>query len=269
MVAIERNICDYDSKVNGFGNPCNYITIHETDNPSRGAGARAHGNFQRNGGGSDTSWHYSVDDTVAVQSYSDIAQCWHAGSSTGNNQSIAIEICVNPDSNYNQAFKNAQELTKILMKRHGIPVSNVVKHQYWSGKNCPSRMINSGRWQEFLNGLSGHSSNTEKLVVDGAFGYLSVCKLQTILGTTVDGRISGQWGPHKEFHVELLSVDYDDGGSQAIIALQRKLGVEADGYFGPGSIRRWQQLLGVEADGYFGAKTASAAQRALNGGRLW
>lgn len=40
------------------------------------------------------------------------------------------------------------------MKRHNIPISRVVQHNHWSGKNCPSGM-RSGRdgmtWSKFIS----------------------------------------------------------------------------------------------------------------------
>ncbi len=105
------------------------------------------------------------------------------------------------------------------------------------------------------------------LVVDGYFGPASVTKLQTVLGTTADGVISGQAKSSAPFHERLRAVRYDGGGSQAIVALQKGLGVSADGLLGPATIKAWQRRLGVSADGYFGPATATAAQKSLNNGK--
>lgn len=108
-----------------------------------------------------------------------------------------------------------------------------------------------------------------KLTLDGSFGTASVTRLQQVLGTPADGVITGQSAASKTNHQRLVSVRYGNGGSTAVRALQRKLGVTADGYMGPNTIKAWQKKLGVASDGYFGPNTAKAAQRALNNGKLW
>jgi murein L,D-transpeptidase YcbB/YkuD len=47
-------------------------------------------------------------------------------------------------------------------------------------------------------------------------------------------------------------------------ALQKWLGVSADGYIGPGTIKALQRRFGVTADGYLGKGTAKALQTYLN-----
>ncbi len=42
------------------------------------------------------------------------------------------------------------------MKETGVPLNNIVKHQKWSGKNCPDMLINSGQWVPFVNGVEGY-----------------------------------------------------------------------------------------------------------------
>lgn len=156
-------------------NPCTYITVHETDNTSRGAGAQAHAAFQKNGGGG-ASWHYQVDDKNIIQSYPDTRRLWHAGDGQGhgNMSSIGIETCVNPDSDWDATKQNLAELIVTLMKRHNIPVSKVVQHNYWSGKNCPRKMrANSQKqWNELIAQVKalnreGTVSSKQTVKVDG------------------------------------------------------------------------------------------------------
>lgn len=132
---------------------CTSITVHETANTSVGANAQAHANLQSSGNVRQASWHITVDDTEAIRSYPDTAQCWHAGSSAAD--SIAVEICVNADSDYNAAFKRAAAVVASLRATHGIPRSKVYDHAHWTGKNCPTVMRATGRWQEFLNLTEG------------------------------------------------------------------------------------------------------------------
>ena len=108
-----------------------------------------------------------------------------------------------------------------------------------------------------------------KLVVDGYFGPASTKRLQALLGTVQDGTISGQPTANKKFLQRLSSVRYGRGGSDAVQALQRRLGVTADRLIGPQTVKAWQKKLGVTADGYFGPNTAKAAQKALNTGKVF
>ena len=129
------------------GNPMTpkYITIHNTANTGAGAGAESHGAYMTRNGGQNkqVSYHYVVDDKLIVRLLPDTENAWHAGdggNGTGNRQSLAIEICENPESNLRAATDNAAELTARLMHDWGIPLSNVVQHNKWSGKDCPRRI---------------------------------------------------------------------------------------------------------------------------------
>ena len=138
-------------------NPRIYITIHETANTSRGANAEMHARYINNG--SSATWHYTVDDKEVVQHYLDTRQCWHAGDGggAGNTQSIGIEICVNSDGNFSKTIDNAVDLVKMLMGKYKIPLSNVVQHNHWSGKDCPRNLRHGTKginWNQFKARLS-------------------------------------------------------------------------------------------------------------------
>ena len=150
---IRRQIVNGLHNTGGTGNKKKYITYHETDNFAAGATAAAHANLQSNGYTS-ASWHWTVDDKEAVQSFNHHVICWHAGdgkNGIGNTQSIAVEVCVNKGNNREQTKKNAAELIARIAKDEGIPLSNIVQHKRWSGKNCPSVLISEGGWNAFIN----------------------------------------------------------------------------------------------------------------------
>lgn len=141
----------------GYALTPKYLTIHNTGNPKAGADAENHAIFMQGSGKDSTaSYHYVVDDKEIYRLLPDNEVAWHAGdgeNGPGNRQSLAIEICENVDGNLLNATNNAVELTVYLMKTYNIPLSNVVQHNYWSGKNCPNR-IRKGEpynWQTFLN----------------------------------------------------------------------------------------------------------------------
>ena len=152
------------AKTYGDGNPARYITVHETANRNRGADAAAHANLQSRGNVRNASWHVQVDDTEAVRSFPDTVRCWHAGDGrgSGNMESLAIEICVNSDGDYEAALRNAAEVIRAWRKRHGIPRANVVQHNRWSGKNCPTILRGRGAaaWAAFVASTDPGSSST-------------------------------------------------------------------------------------------------------------
>ncbi|MBX9158533.1 S-layer homology domain-containing protein [Bacillus cereus] len=143
----------------GYAMKPEYITIHETGNPEVGANAKNHADYLYNQavGQLDrvASWHFTVDDKEIYQHLPINENAWHAGDGNGdgNRKSIAIEIAVNSDGDYNKAVENAKKLVAYLMNETGVTIDNVVKHQKWKGKNCPEIMIRTGQWQPFLAGV--------------------------------------------------------------------------------------------------------------------
>ena len=150
-----------------------YITIHETGNTNKGANAINHGKYINNG--SSATWHYTVDDTNIVKHFKEDVQCWHCGDGKGNGNlnSIGVEMCVNSDGDMIKTVNNTVELVQYLMKKFNIPISNVVQHNKWSGKNCPMNM-RSGKpinWNTFIDKIKNNSNVNNVLykVQVGAF----------------------------------------------------------------------------------------------------
>ena len=147
-----------------------YITIHGTSNTDPGADARAHGKFVKNTGfywiGKEpnrrknwVSWHYTVDDTRVVKHLEVNEKGLHAGA--GNAVSVAMEICMNSDGDQKAAIDRAARLTAILMFDLGIRDASKVKpHHHWTGKNCPSILMDGGKpgakWQAFVAKAKGY-----------------------------------------------------------------------------------------------------------------
>ncbi|MEA3212210.1 MAG: N-acetylmuramoyl-L-alanine amidase [Chthoniobacter sp.] len=154
-----------------------YITIHSTSN--RGATALQHARGQLNGSFRGrtrwnrtgyVSWHFTVDDRVAIQSLPLDIQGEHADhEGPGNQTSIAIEICEFRDPRRQAAaVDRAARLTAWLMREKGIPLSNVVPHYHWPQhhfhdyqKPCPRIFMDWGRpgprWQAYLRKVDGYS----------------------------------------------------------------------------------------------------------------
>ena len=129
------------------------IYIHETDNTNKGSEADNHARLQANGNSRQASWHWSVDDKEAVQSFTHDYQCWAAGSTKGNNEAIQIEMCVNSDGDYVKTVQNTASLVAKILKDENLTVNDVVQHNFYSGKNCPSKMRSTSApipWSSFL-----------------------------------------------------------------------------------------------------------------------
>lgn len=134
------------------------ITIHNTSNWSKGAGALNHAKYLQNSGKHNyVSWHYVVDKDYAVRCIpeNEVAWCAGDGNGDGNMKTINIEICDNEDGDIRQATDNAVDLCVNIFKRYGITdaKSHLFQHNYWTGKDCPYdiRRGNPYDWNTFIN----------------------------------------------------------------------------------------------------------------------
>lgn len=160
----------------GQNNP-EYIVIHETDNTSYGAGAIKHATALKNGNLS-TSVHYFVDDSYVVQVLEHKNAAWAVGtiykdspdSFINNRNSINIEICVNPDSNYDAAVINAQNLCAELLTSNKWPISRLSNHNRAKGKYCPRNILNNGSWSGFVHEVEINMSIMSSLSKQGWYG---------------------------------------------------------------------------------------------------
>ncbi|MBR4949966.1 MAG: N-acetylmuramoyl-L-alanine amidase [Clostridia bacterium] len=139
--------------------PKYYICIHETDNTSKGANAKAHADLlmrkARENDGYYVSYHFAVDDRCVYQMIPEKENAYHAGDGKGpgNLNSIGIEICVNKDGDFEKALLNTAELVADLYKKFSLWRGDMRQHYDFSSykKNCPKTIRNSGRWEEFLD----------------------------------------------------------------------------------------------------------------------
>ena len=145
-----------------------YIVIHDTGNKSKGANASAHFNYF-NGANRNSSADFFVDDAMILQvnDYEKL-KTWHVGDGKGkygitNDNSVGIEICVNEGADYEKAFLNAIRLTKFLMAKLNIPLSNVIRHFDASRKNCPASMSENNwkLWEVFKKKLTEDKNMAE------------------------------------------------------------------------------------------------------------
>ena len=130
------------------------ICVHNTAMDSSAANEIAY--MIRNN--STTSYHFAIDDKEVVQGIPTNRNAFHAGdggSGTGNRKFIGIEICYSKSGG--ERYKKAEELAvkfiAQLLHERNWDVSRVKKHQDFSGKRCPHRILSEGRWDSFLNAI--------------------------------------------------------------------------------------------------------------------
>ncbi len=122
--------------------------------------------------------------------------------------------------------------------------------------------------------LGSTATTSDTLTVDGSIGPKTVTMLQSVLGTTEDGVISGQKSRNKAYFNSISSsaCSWNGGKSQVVTALQKKLGITETGYLTKTTAKALQKYLikagyscgSAGADGYFGTNSAKALQRWLN-----
>ncbi|HFU4358651.1 TPA: N-acetylmuramoyl-L-alanine amidase family protein [Streptococcus suis] len=128
-----------------------FLTIHNTAN---NASALAEISYM-NGNWNEVSYHWAVDDVQAIQAIPHNRNAWHCGdggSGNGNRKSIGIEICYSltpGHPNYAKAEDNGAKLTAIILHQLGWGIDRIRKHQDWSGKYCPHRILDNGNWVGF------------------------------------------------------------------------------------------------------------------------
>ena len=139
------------------------ITIHNTYNFAPAINeAKNQFNNNTKKGVNGVAVHFYVDENEIYQLLPLNYHGWHAGDGAGkgNKQTIAIEICRSRDyesDNYKKAEELTVSLVQKLMKDFGFNSANLYKHQDWSGKKCPHRMLDGSprTWEQFKGLIVG------------------------------------------------------------------------------------------------------------------
>ncbi len=104
------------------------------------------------GNNNEVSYHFAVDDEEVVQGIPTNRNAWHTGDgsgvNSGNRTSIGVEVCYSKSGGerYRKAEALAIKFIAQLLKERDWGVDRVKKHQDWSGKYCPHRVLDEGRW---------------------------------------------------------------------------------------------------------------------------
>ena len=123
----------------------------------------AHRNYVKQDG-TQTSWHYTVDDHSIYKHLPEYERAWHAGDGRegqGNTYGIGIEICVNyeslgtkkPTDYFYKSLDNAAQLVAELMYEYKLSIKAVRQHNHFSGKNCPQVIRENDLWEPFLDNI--------------------------------------------------------------------------------------------------------------------
>ena len=186
-----------------------YIVIHYTGND--GDTAVNNGKYFQ-GANRKASAHYFVDDSTVVHSVPDNRVAWSVGGSKYNNNggrlygvaknanTLNIEMCDDYKNGTVKAtdatINNTLILTRELMKKYNVPVSNVIRHYDVNGKSCPAYWVNDSLWKsEFHDRItqaaqSDGLSNTKD--ADGNWYYYRNGSIATD-ATTVAKNVNGWW----------------------------------------------------------------------------
>ena len=219
-----------------------YIVIHETDNWSKGADAKAHATAMKNGNLAGTV-HYYVDSKSIYQTLDHSDGAWAVGDGKGkygitNRNSINIEICVNPETDYYKAVDKAEQLAAQLLKQYGWGTDHLKRHYDASRKNCPRRIQAEGRWPEFVQKTAAYM------------------KGQTTVNNTTNTTKSSVTLTDK-IEVQFPVIQKGSKGT-AVSMMQAMLGVKVDGDFGNNtdtSLKAFQKNVKLTADGICGKDT--------------
>ncbi|KIO60252.1 Phage N-acetylmuramoyl-L-alanine amidase [Caldibacillus thermoamylovorans] len=157
-----------------------YITVHNTAND---ASANNEIQYMINNS-SQVSYHIAVDDVEAVQGLPLNRNGWHSGDGNGpgNRKSIGIEICYSKSGGerYRKAEQNAIKLIAQLLKERGWGIERVKKHQDWSGKYCPHRILEEGRWEAFKAEIQRELNGQPAAPVAPSNGNIDVGSIVTV-----------------------------------------------------------------------------------------
>lgn len=277
---------EYITKKNTYAgkNLPKYIIIHETGNYGSGAGAKRHAQAQ-SAGNLNTSVHYYCGSDGIYQTAEHIDGTYSIGIEYGGNHAITdatnrntinIEICVNPDGDYDVARAKAIELTKHLISTTGIPSEKVIRHYDAKGKCCPAKMLSQPTlWEDFKLQV-GAIANAESVELSEDAEEVKTLVWYRVGTGWKDGICENQFGAYhnKDFAIADCSANqnvYDESGTivyagsgksnsnttanAATNTSSSKSTAATTSYTQKQFIKEVQSVTGSNVDGYAGSET--------------
>ncbi|HBJ8545898.1 TPA: N-acetylmuramoyl-L-alanine amidase family protein [Listeria monocytogenes] len=153
------------------------ITVHNTYND---ASSQNETDYCKNNN-NEVSFHVAVDDKEAIQVIPFNRNAWHCGdggNGYGNRNTIGVEACYSKSggAKYKAAEKNTiKYIAGLCVQQNIIATKDTIKkHQDWSGKYCPHRILDDKRWpavqqaiiDEYKRITSKNTNRHEGKVVD-------------------------------------------------------------------------------------------------------
>ena len=205
----------------------NTITIHNTGNTkSTAKNERAWLTSPTND--RTASYHIVIDQNEAIECVPLNEVAWHAGdgiTGAGNRKSIGIEICESGD--YEKTLSNAVELVTDMLLQRAWGVDRLKRHFDWSGKICPRKMYDKGKWlgwTSFINRVQNAMDGVDEVELQKEIELL---KEEIIKLKARDSMDVPKWATEAvDAAVKTKLVDTRDGGSfdfyRIITILHRK-----------------------------------------------
>lgn len=220
--------------------------------------------------GRECSSHYGIGNDGRIGQYVDESNtAWTDSNWESNCTSVTIETSNSSTGGdwpvSDEALNSLIRLCADISIRNGlgllVPGDNLTWHSMYAPTECPGNYLRSK--MQYIADESNKIISGGKHVIaeDGTWGKDTSKKIQEVLdvrdgnGNPVrDGIISNQLVWWKDENPGLLDStfewkDYMTGGSLTMVAIQKLVGANPDGYIGSETISAMQRWLGTPVDG--------------------
>ncbi len=165
---VELDKSKYNIKCPRYRNPKG-IAVHNTANDAPATNEVAY--MQRNN--NYVSFHAAIDDKEVIECLPFDRSCFATGDGAngkGNINYLSFEICYSKSGGdkYKQAEENAVWYIAKVMNDYEFPMSELKKHQDFSGKNCPHRILEEKRWESFVDRVRWCREQLKNETVEGS-----------------------------------------------------------------------------------------------------
>ena len=163
---------------------------------------------------------------------------------------------------------------------HYIAVVGYENNKYYVYDPAYAARDGQHSWDDFAGDIKHMFTTTvkwksvpkETISVDGWWGCATTKKAQHVLSCSCDDGIVSNQNKQMKSHLygcsasswEFVEPSKLKNGSDLIRAIQKRVGVTQDGFFGTQTIKALQKFLGVNSDGDFGNVSVIAFQNWLN-----